>query len=584
MGTVIPIDEFVSDDWYPGFQPASDPSPWVAEQFGTFEKRDEDRFWFLDFHWPRGLTPMGLIYNQDAYSWGTQLAAHQLPLPPGRGVAVRSAGTHTYASEIRVTSEQERGARARRFAEALPPFLENFEHLWETKRTEIDEDWQRLHNTDLHGLSLPELCDHLQQTRAHNKRAWEIHFQIMYPLLANYVGFYGLCTELGINPAEIAKFMQGYDTKIMETDRELWQLTADARAMGVDGIFAAAEPADIKEKLGQAGGPAAQWLSKFDSFLDVYGWRTEGIADVALPSWVEDSTSPLGTIKTFLEMGTHHDFDAAQRQAVEARESAIDAARSTLTRQEQNTFDTALASCQAANFAWWNEEHDYYIDLRSMLPLRRACLAAAEALGADRPDDTLFLFWPELTGVLRGERRYREFASLIEDRRQYFDYWRDRRSTMPKVLGTVPDVISDPILVEIFGLNRHFLRVAQETGSVTEMQTLTGVPAAHGVARGRARVLTDADELHRIQPGEVLVCECTSPNWTPAFAKIAGCVCDGGGTLSHAAIVGREYRVPTVTAVGLATVVIRTGDEVEVDGTNGRVTIYRDRAPGAEAP
>ena len=68
---------------------------------------------------------------------------------------------------------------------------------------------------------------------------------------------------------------------------------------------------------------------------------------------------------------------------------------------------------------------------------------------------------------------------------------------------------------------------------------------------------------------------CSSDLWTPAFAKIAACVCDGGGTLSHAAIVGREYGVPTVTAVGLATMVISDGDEVEVDGSTGRVTVLK---------
>jgi PEP-utilizing family enzyme len=54
---------------------------------------------------------------------------------------------------------------------------------------------------------------------------------------------------------------------------------------------------------------------------------------------------------------------------------------------------------------------------------------------------------------------------------------------------------------------------------------------------------------------------------------------DFGGTLSHAAIVGREYGVPTVTAVGLATLLIADGDGVEVDGTSGRVTVLR-RAGG----
>ena len=125
-----------------------------------------------------------------------------------------------------------------------------------------------------------------------------------------------------------------------------------------------------------------------------------------------------------------------------------------------------------------------------------------------------------------------------------------------------------------------FLRAVEAVSSGAQVKTLTGVPASKGTGRGIARVLHNADELHRLSPGEVLVCESTSPNWTPAFAKIAACVCDGGGTLSHAAIVGREYGVPTVTAVGLATMVIADGDEVEVDGTTGRVTVLKQAPNG----
>jgi pyruvate,water dikinase len=93
--------------------------------------------------------------------------------------------------------------------------------------------------------------------------------------------------------------------------------------------------------------------------------------------------------------------------------------------------------------------------------------------------------------------------------------------------------------------------------------------------KGIARVLHSAGELHRIQPGEILVCEATSPNWTPAFGKIAACVCDGGGTLTHASIISREYRIPCVVGVGLATTVISDGDEIEVDGTKGIVRVTK---------
>ena len=75
------------------------------------------------------------------------------------------------------------------------------------------------------------------------------------------------------------------------------------------------------------------------------------------------------------------------------------------------------------------------------------------------------------------------------------------------------------------------------------------------------------------------MCEATSPNWTPAFALIAGCVCDGGGSLTHAAIVSREYGIPCVVGCSVATSRIRTGDLVEVDGAKGTVTIV-ERAAG----
>ncbi|MDI3313838.1 MAG: PEP-utilizing enzyme [Mycobacterium sp.] len=575
MAAVVPIDEFVADPGYPG-DPGftGDSPPWPAEPYSRFRAEDQSRFWFLDFHWPRGLTPMGLISMVD-YTWGTQYAARRLPLPSGRGIAVRTAGTHTYAAEIPVDPGADNTDRAARFAQALPVFIRDFQRIWRARRTEIDEDWQRLRRADPATMSRRKLREHLLQARAHHRRAWEIHFELMYPLLANYLAFRGLCIELGIDPADICQFLDRGDTQIMATDRELWRLAESARSAGLDTVFAATPPERLAVTLAKTGGRAVGWLAEFEDFLNTYGWRTEGIDDIALPSWVEDPTSPLGTIKTFLQMAAPHDFTAARAAAAEARESALDAVRSKLTRQEQAAFDAGLMSCRQANFTWWNEEHDYYIDLRAMLPLRRACLAVAEVLGADAPDDTIFLFWPEILALLDGKADLRGFNSLIAERRQYFSHWRQRRAAMPKVLGTVPDTVSDPILIEVFGLNKHFLHAVRTGGPDTAVKTLHGVPAAGGRARGPVRVLSNADNLHRIEPGEVLVCESTSPNWTPAFAKIAGCVCDEGGSLSHAAIVGREYGVPTVTAVGLGTALIRDGDEVEVDGSAGDVIIYR---------
>ncbi len=302
-----------------------------------------------------------------------------------------------------VGSEWEVSFRAERIGRNLPAYLQRFPDIWADRVWELETGLKYFETYDTAGRSLAELGQLLVDARTFHRRAWEIHFEVMYPLLANYLTFYGVCAELGIDPGLISKFLQGYDTKILECDRELWKLTASARAAGLESVFAANEAEQLDEALRDT--PAAStWRDEFASFLAVYGWRTEGISDVNLPSWIEDPVSPLGTVKTFLQKGEIFDFDKARAAAHDERDTAIDEARRRLTTEEQAKFDGALTSCQYANFAWWNDEHNYYIDLRATIPLRRACLAISEAVGVDHYDDATFAFWPELMAVTSGER------------------------------------------------------------------------------------------------------------------------------------------------------------------------------------
>lgn len=582
MAGVVGVEEFTGE-WYPGYRPEFFAAPFVTDAARPFRPGDEKAFWFLDFHWSRGLTPLAAtLWAADGYCWGTQHAADELPLPPGRGIAVRMAGTHLYASPMAEPDPTRIAARFARFTERMPRFLDDFPRTWRRARDEIEATWNAFQPLDLARLRRRELAEVIVRARAYHKRAMEIHFEVMYPLLVNYLAFYGCCVEMGIDPDLIGRFFQGTETKILQLDRELSRLAGTARRAGLAGLFAEHPTDRLRSALGAHGGAASAWLTEFDDFLQVHGHRQDGTCDVGLPSWIEDDTNPLGMIKTFLLAGTDHDFAAAERNAVAERDAAIDAARSGLTREERVVFDQGLASNTAANFTWWQDDHNHYIDLRVMLPLRRACLELAERVGADRPDDLIHLFWPELMAVAEGGAYTGELRGLVRDRRQYFEHWYARRAGMPKVLGTIPASVQDPILLEIFGLDRAVLEAVRRPDAAAQT-TLPGLPAARGRATGTARVLQSVDELHRLGPGEVLVCESTSPNWTPAFGTIAAAVCDGGGMLSHAAIVGREYGTPTVTAVGVATRAIADGDLVEVDGTRGVVTILERAAQRAAA-
>ena len=82
-------------------------------------------------------------------------------------------------------------------------------------------------------------------------------------------------------------------------------------------------------------------------------------------------------------------------------------------------------------------------------------------------------------------------------------------------------------------------------------------------------MIKSAEELDQLQDGEILVATTTSPSWAPAFTKIAGAITDVGGAMCHAAIVCREYGLPTVVGTGRGTSVIKTGDVVRIDGDEG---------------
>jgi rifampicin phosphotransferase len=100
-----------------------------------------------------------------------------------------------------------------------------------------------------------------------------------------------------------------------------------------------------------------------------------------------------------------------------------------------------------------------------------------------------------------------------------------------------------------------------------------GTAASPGVYEGVARVVMNEEELDKVQPGDVLVCPITSPVWSVVFPKIGALVTDTGGVLSHPAIIAREYRVPAVVATGNGTELLRDGQHVSVDGSNGVVRL-----------
>lgn len=98
---------------------------------------------------------------------------------------------------------------------------------------------------------------------------------------------------------------------------------------------------------------------------------------------------------------------------------------------------------------------------------------------------------------------------------------------------------------------------------------LKGTGGSSGEATGPARIIHGPEEFYKMQKGDILVCPYTDPEWTPLFRLAAGVVADTGASLSHAAIVAREYGIPAVLGVGYATTKFADGDMIAVNGTKG---------------
>ena len=100
---------------------------------------------------------------------------------------------------------------------------------------------------------------------------------------------------------------------------------------------------------------------------------------------------------------------------------------------------------------------------------------------------------------------------------------------------------------------------------------LTGLGATPGSASGEVRIVQKLDELDKVQEGDIIVTEMTTPDMVPAMKRAAGIVTDEGGTTSHAAIVSRELGVPAVVGCETATELLQDGQLITIDGEKGSI-------------
>jgi pyruvate,water dikinase len=183
-------------------------------------------------------------------------------------------------------------------------------------------------------------------------------------------------------------------------------------------------------------------------------------------------------------------------------------------------------------------------------------------------DSIFFLSLDEMTTVLEGDRLS---AGLIPARRETHQ----RYCALPPYPAIIIGCF-DPFQWAADPNRRSDFYDARQTGAAALSSTIKGFAGAAGCVEGIVRRIDRVEDVNQVQTGEVLVTTITNVGWTPLFPRLAAIVTDVGAPLSHAAIVARELGIPAVVGCGNATMLLKTGDRVRVDGGAGMVELLSD--------
>ena len=378
-------------------------------------------------------------------------------------------------------------------------------------------------------------------------------FMSIYP-------FSEFCREHFGNPDGLLlqyRMLQGRETETTRAAIGLEELAASIEDN--EALLATLERGDIDAARDEAGGAA--FFAAFDEYLERYGWRAMIWSDLGSPTWAEDASVPIAMVVRYAR-------NAGTRPSIAGKAAAEDRETTIADSLERLPDDEARAKLRG-----FLEEHESYPRVREgrahwqlilVGAFRKPLMELARRLVArdllDDPSDVLHLTTEELIEVEAGRLDARPIAA--EHRAQY-EHW--------QTLGDVPDFVgsAEAPPSPIAALDQ----VEPKERLSADGKLISGIPASMGVVHGRARVITNLADAGRLEAGDVLVCRTTAPPWTPLFAAASAVVTEGGGTLSHSAIVAREYKIPAVVGTAVATTAIPDGAMITVDGNTGTVRI-----------
>jgi pyruvate,water dikinase len=571
-----------------------------------FAPADDERFWFYNsMHFPEPMSAFDMVTAEAAYCALGSANTRVHCLPTTLGIDYRIINGRVYIGGNAVTDPAEIARRTVEFQSRAFYYYEHWERLyaqWRDKMLALIKDAQALPP-----LELPEfeplahvhagrgvasnhyLLDVYRKTLEGYFRMWHHHFEFLLLGYGAYLTFFGFCKKAfpEISDQTVARMVAGMDAEIFRPDEELRRLARCAVDLRVDGHFQDGRPAEaILRSLREAGEPGRKWLAELETSRDP--WFNINVGDGFYHyhrSWNDDLSMPLASLSGYIERVKAGESLQRPVEKLQAeRRELIKEYRELLGSDEERAAYDQMITLAHRVFPYV-EGHKFYCEhwytnLFFNKIREFGALLAAHEFFPDAEDVFQLTHYEVEAAIIdlmtawstgskpRGPERW---PKLVAERRAALKQW--AKADTPPALGPVPDVIDDPAIVMLWGITRESLDAWLRADTDAAGDEIHGFAASNGVAEGPARIVKSVDEIGRLRRGDILVCQVTNPTWAPIFQKIAGAVSDIGGSMSHAAIVAREYGLPAVVGTGTATSRIRDGQRIRVDGARGIVTL-----------
>jgi pyruvate,water dikinase len=575
-----------------------------------WEKR---HFWYQDkIHAADPLYPLDDIFQEAWQIALSQYTTRVFCIPPAQGVAQRILGCYMYITPVEAPPGEVIQQKAQLFGQRVPYTFQNYERQWKEwldKFHKLGKEMEAIQIPEKLYTFVPEsevipspkgytdaniLMENFNNIINLIFRAWQYHFQYLNLAYLAYLMFVDTARKLfpNIKEGTIGKMVAGADVSMFRPEEELCRLSRLAVASrAVAQILKGKSSAEDKMKALKASAEGKAWLAELEKVKNPWfyvscgsGWfHYEG-------SWINTMDLPFSYMQSYVErLEKGEKIERELGNITKERERIVAEYRALIASDDdRKTFDDAYNVVRAiyryaedhlfwvehwlhtiwfekinqfgkilANHGLLSQPDDIYLFNRFEVPMLLEDLATAWALGEGVP--TRGPYWME----------------KADKRKKILKAAGDWKAT--PAIGVPPEEIAEPFTLMLWGVTTDLVQewLKGKDAKAGDLNEIKGFPSSSGVAEGPARVLKLLADVANLQPGEIMVAPTTNPSWAPVFTKIKAAVTDIGGLTSHAAIVSREYGLPSVTGTGVATSVIKTGDIIRVDGGTGKVTIIK---------